>query len=79
MDKDRIDRASQLEVPLFPLLKENIHTNYLCESGASLTSVKKTLNCTFQVGFLVELHRLIILEKLCFSLLKEMTNYGKFV
>ena len=48
MDKDRIDRASQLEVPLFPLLKENIHANYLCESGASLISVKEnpTLHVT---------------------------------
>ena len=71
MDKDRIDRASQLEVPLFPLLKENIHANYLCESGASLTSVKEDpeLHVTGWVsGRITQINNL---GKICFLFVKR--------
>lgn len=71
MDKDRIDRASQLEVPLFPLLKENIHSNYLCESGASLTSVKENprLHVTGWVsGRITQINNL---GKICFLFVKR--------
>lgn len=40
MDKDRLERAAQLEVPLYPLI-DKIRPNYICDTGFGLKTVKE--------------------------------------